>query len=184
MRKIAYGICAFLIFVCDPSLGLCQAAPPSGNAAVTIQGSVTVCVKKNTSNPKPCDQNNSVKVPALVSDVGRASWDASGNACTTALETISAPGTAFRISENATLVGTIETFDPATLTGTANVVGYVGGSCTGSVFNNQGATKRSTSEVTFVISAGGTRIDGSVTSLSLESIELATFSLSGTGFLQ
>jgi hypothetical protein len=174
-----------LIFVCKPSLGLCQvSAPPSGSAGVTIQGTVTVCVMQGTSTPRACDKVDSVPIAAQVSDVGRATWDASGNTCTAASETISVPGTLFRLTENATLVGTIETFDATTLTGTANVVGYVGGSCTGSVFNSEDATKRSTSEVSFVISAGGTRIDGNVTKLSLEGIQLGTFSLSGTGFLQ
>ena len=184
MRKIVYGVCALLIFVCRPSLGLCQTTLASGSAGVTIQGTVTVCVKQGSATPRACGKLDSVAVAAQVSDVGRATWDASGNTCTTASETISVPGTVFRITENATLVGTIETFDVATLTGTASVVGYVGGSCTGAVFNSQGASKRSTSEVTFVISAGGTRIDGNVTKLTLEGIQLGTYSLSGTGFLQ
>lgn len=183
MRKLICAIGVLGFFISNPTLGFC-AAPPSGSAAVNISGLVTVCVKKGTTTPRACKFANALKVQASVLDVGRASWDALGNTCTSAAETISVPGTTFTITEDVTLVGTIGSYDPITQTGTATVNGYVGNLCNGSDFNSQGATKRYSSDVKFVISDGGKRIDGSATKITFDSIELGTFSVSGFGIIQ
>lgn len=183
MRKIICAIGVLGFFVGNPASGF-SAPPPSGSAAVNISGLVTVCVKKNTSTPRACTFANAAKVQASVLDVGRAVWDAAGNACTSAAETISVPGTTFAIREDVTLVGTIGAFDPASQTGTASVDGYVGGSCDGSVFNATGASKRYSADVKFVLSDSGKRIDGTATKITFPSIELGTFSISGYGIIQ
>lgn len=76
------------------------------------------------------------------------------------------------------------TFDPTTLTGTTSVIGYVGGSCDGAVFNSEGATKRYSADVKFVISDSGKRIDGSATKITFQDIQLGTFSISGFRIIQ
>ncbi len=117
-------------------------------------------------------------------DVGRAVWDELGHTCTSASETIAVPGTTFRITEDVTLVGTLETYDPGSQTGTASVVGYAGGSCDGAVFNATGATQRYSANAKFVVSDGGKRIDGTATDITFPLIELGTFSISGFGTIQ
>ena len=183
MRKVICAIGVLGFFISNPTLGFC-APPASGSAAVNIGGQVTVCVKKGTTTPRACTFANALKVQASVQDVGRAAWDALGNVCTSASETIAVPGTTVRITEDVTLVGTLETYDPASQTGTASVDGYSGGSCDGSVFNSQGATKRYSAAAKFVVSDGGKRIDGTATDITFPSIELGTFSISGFGTIQ
>jgi hypothetical protein len=183
MRKIICAIGVLGFFISNPTLGFC-APPAAGSAAVNISGLVTVCVKKGTTTPRACKFANALKVQASVLDVGRASWDGVGNTCTSAAETISVPGTTFTISEDVTLVGTIIGYDATSQTGTASVIGYVGGSCDGANFNQQGATKRYSSEARFVISDGGKRIDGSATKITFDEVELGTFSIAGYGIIQ
>lgn len=183
MRKIICAVGFLGFFITNPTLGVC-ASPVSGTAAVTINGLVTVCVKKGTTTPRACKFANAAKVGATILDVGRASWDNLGNTCTSAAETISVPGTTFTISEDVTLVGAIKDYDAATQSGNASIDGYVGGSCEGSNFISQGATKRYSSTARFVISDGGKRIDGTATKITFEGIELGTFSVSGFGITQ
>ncbi len=190
VRGFAALVLAVAIF--SPALGFCAAA--SGSAEVSIRGSVTVCVDQGTLTPVTCGTTGAVGVEVKILEIGRVSWShlgISGTTCAVTNESISVPGTPMTFAGNASFVGTILSFDAATGTGTASVVGYSGGSCAGSVFNSAGATKRSTGEVSFVLSEGGKRIDGIATALSVESItlggvtitspEVGAFSLSGDG---
>ncbi|MGO9606360.1 MAG: hypothetical protein ACLQAT_23715 [Candidatus Binataceae bacterium] len=84
------------------------------------------------------------------------------------------------ITQGVTLVGKIATYDAATQTGTATATGYAGGSCNGPVFSDKGATEQSTSNIQFLISQDGKRLDGIVTQIQFPSVELGAVSLSGT----
>ncbi len=183
LKNFSTSVAALTIFFLIASLGLC-ATPPSGNAVATIQGSVTVCVAEGTMTPRACNATGAMALVTSVLEIGRVSWDANGNACTAGTETISVPGTSVTITQDVTLVGKVATYDPATQTGTATVIGYAGGSCSGPVFNNKGATERSTSNVRFLISQGGTRMDGIVTKIQFPAVELGAVSLSGTAIKQ
>jgi hypothetical protein len=193
MKVRGFAVLVLTVSIFSPALGFCAAA--SGSAAVSIRGSVTVCVDQGTLTPMACTATGAVGVEVKILEVGRVSWShlgISGTTCAVTNESISVPGTPLTtFAGNASFVGTIMSFDAATGTGTASVVGYSGGSCTGSEFNSAGATKRSTGEVSFVLSEGGKRIDGIATALSVESItlggititspEISAFSLSGDG---
>jgi hypothetical protein len=183
MRKSLPTLTTLAIFIFEASYGLC-ASPPAGSAEVTIRGSVTVCVAQGTMTPKLCSAAGAAAVETSVIVVGRISWDAQGNACSTATEIISVPGTVVSMTEAVIFVGKIATYNATTQMGTATVVGYSGGSCSGPVPNLKDAVQRSTSDVQFVLSQGGNRLDGIVTKISFPSVELGAVSLSGTGIKQ
>jgi hypothetical protein len=183
MRKTLTIMALLAIFILQASPGRCT-PPPAGSAEASIRGSVTVCVAQGTMTPKRCDTTGATAVETSVVAVGRVSWDARGNACGTATEIVSVPGTAVSMTLDVILVGTMATYNAATQTGTATVLGYSGGSCSGPVPNLKGAVQRSTSDVQFVLSQGGTRIDGVVTKISFPSLELGAVSLSGSGIKQ
>jgi hypothetical protein len=183
MRKRLPPLTVLAIFILEASYGLC-ASPPAGNAEVTIRGSVTVCVAQGTMTPKPCSAAGATAVETSITAIGRISWDSQGNGCATATEIVSVPGTAVSMTEDIILVGNDTTYNATTQTGTATVIGYNGGSCSGPVPNLKDAVQRSTSDVKFVLSQAGNRIDGIVTKISFPSVELGAVSLSGTGIKQ
>ncbi|MGO9606359.1 MAG: hypothetical protein ACLQAT_23710 [Candidatus Binataceae bacterium] len=72
LKNILIAIAALTIFLIKAPLGLC-AAPPSGSAVATIQGSVTVCVAEGTMTPMPCSAQGAMPVVTSVLAIGRVS---------------------------------------------------------------------------------------------------------------
>jgi hypothetical protein len=71
----------------------------------------------------------------------------------------------------------IANYDPSTGVGDIFVTGYIGGSCNGSVFNSQGATKTATASAHFVASDGGKQIDYVNTQLQSVTGNIGDFSI-------
>lgn len=176
------GMVLALAAVTDAYAG--QSAPPPASAEETIQGTVTVCFAPGTTNPQSCSDTGVTTAVVSFLEVGQVTWDNKGNACATGVETISVPGSAVAITQQANLVGKLTNYDPATRSGDGNGTGYSGGKCNGAAFDDSGATVRSSAAFHFVISQDGKRLDSILTSLSVTNQEVGAFSLSGTAFKQ
>jgi hypothetical protein len=64
------------------------------------------------------------------------------------------------------VAGKTTNYDPASGTGDLPFTTYIGGKCSGAVFDNTGATVAAMGSVHFVASGNGKRIDGVFTSLT------------------
>ncbi len=179
------AVAAFAVgVVCSTRVHASPSAPPAGSAEETIQGSVTVCFAPGTTTPESCSDKEVTFVVVSFLEVGQVTWDNKGNACAAGVETISVPGSAFTLSQPATLVGKLSNYDPKTQSGDGSGIGYSGGKCNGAAFDSTGAAVRSNAAFHFVISRDKKRLDSVLTSLSVTDQEVGAFSISSTAFKQ
>jgi hypothetical protein len=132
----------------------------AGSFAASATGIETVCVGGCAAPTK--------LVPLNDLNVGQETLDDLGNFCGF-FTFVAAPvaGTKNPASTGRlTIAGKVSAFDPVTESGDDTFSVYVGGSCTGAVFNSGGATLNATGTRKFVVSQNGNHIAFALTSLT------------------
>jgi hypothetical protein len=156
----------------------------AGTFSFTLNGSLAMCLGNTPDHLLAlCGSLNSTVVPFTIVEVGAYTLDTTGSGCGTITETqaatpVGASPTTVRVLHS---VVQTTTYDPITGQGDASVTNYVGGQCTDTTFDSNGATLASNQIYHFALSSGGQRLDFVVTSLIPQaSIGIGGFSLSGT----
>ncbi len=155
-------------------------ALPTGQFAVTTQGSLAVCINAKTYVEVPCSKQDALSLPLTFMAGGVETWDATGKTCATAMTVLSAspPNASPPNISHTQVIKMITNYDPTTGTGDASFTEWSGGTCAGATFDKTGATVVSTGSVHFIVSQGGQRINVFTTGLTNSAGSIGTFSLS------
>jgi hypothetical protein len=138
---------------------------PSGQYAVSIHGSLAVCLNPDTGATEACSASKAVPYPLTFVEIGTITYG-SGVGCesdyqvVTPLPPANMPAT---VTLNAHAALKLTSYDRARGVGTGAFTSYTGGSCDGTSFDSSGATETGTGTYQIVVTEGGRHNDVLIT---------------------
>jgi len=179
------GLALFMATIIGGPVRVSQAQDDQGVTLASLAGKFagrgsgffTLCFNAGFTAPEDC-ATAPHPVPFNQTGIFYRTGDAAGNFCGVVTTTVApVSGTKFPAGvSTSTTVGTTS-FDPTTGSGTETFSRYHGGTCSGAVFDSNGATPLGTTTRRFVVSDSGDRIESIVTSFSTVT---SAFSVAGS----
>ena len=157
----------------------------AGGFSITDQGTATLCLNPKAPGTESCSTAGAVPVVLSAVSVGQFTEDKDGNACGSWIQTASITGDVHPPTPApAHFILEIKNYDAATGSGDQSFTFYVGGTCTGSKFDNTGATVSTTGTSHIVASDHGKRVDSIVTTITDAAGDIGAFNLATVALKQ
>jgi hypothetical protein len=138
----------------------------AGKCAGRGSGFFTLCFNAGFTAQEDC-ATAPHQVPLNYTGIFYRTGDAAGNFCGVVTTTVApVSGTKFPAGVSTSPTVGTTSFDPTTGSGTESISRYHGGTCSGAVFDSNGATLLGTTTRSFVVSDSGDRIEEIITSFS------------------
>jgi len=173
------------VYAADGGGGGIPLSKLAGGYSITDQGTATLCLNPKAPGTESCTTAGAVPVVLSAISVGQFTEDKDGNACGSWIQAASITGDVHPPTPApAHFILEIKNYDAATGSGDQSLTFYVGGTCTGSKFDNTGATVSTTGTSHIVASDHRKRVDSIVTTITDAAGDIGAFNLATVALKQ